>query len=87
MKRLSFGINSAAELFHEEIRKTLSDIANCRNTYDDIIVYGRDQAEHNEALFRVLQRLSDCGLTLKREKASSTSQKLSSSGIFSAKRA
>jgi len=68
MKRLSFGINSAAELFHEEIKKTLSDISNCKNTYDDIIVYGRNQAEHNEALFRVLQRLSDCGLTLKREK-------------------
>jgi hypothetical protein len=31
-------------------------------------MYGRDQAEHNEALFRVLQRLEDCGLTLKREK-------------------
>ena len=45
MKRLSFGINSAAELFHEEIRKTLSDIANCRNTYDDIIVYGQNLAE------------------------------------------
>ena len=68
MKRLSFGINSAAELFHEEIRKTLSDIPNCRNTYDDIIIYGRNQEEHNEALFRVLQRFADCGLTLKREK-------------------
>lgn len=68
MKRLNFGTNSAAELFQEEVRKTISDITNCRNTYDDIIVYGKNQQEHNEALFRVLQRFADCGLTFKREK-------------------
>ena len=62
MKRLNVGTNSAAELFHEEVRKTLSDINNCENIYDDIIVYGRDQKEHNQALIRVLQRLKDCGL-------------------------
>ena len=84
MKRLSFGINSAAELFHEEIRKTLSDISNCRNTYDDIIIYGRNQAEHNEALFRVLQRLADCGLTLKPEKCEFNKQDIKFFGyIFS----
>ena len=68
MKRLNFGTNSAAELFHEEVKKTLSDIPNCQNIYDDIIVYGRDQEEHNKAVMRVLQRLQDCGLTLKQEK-------------------
>lgn len=68
MKRLNFGINSAAELFHEEVRRTLSDISNCENIYDDIIVYGRDQKEHNQAFIMVLQRLEDCGLTLKKEK-------------------
>ena len=68
MKRLNFGTNSAAELFQEEVRKTISDIENCRNTYDDLIIYGRTQQEHNEALFRVLQRFADCGLTFKREK-------------------
>ena len=68
MKRLNFGTNAAAELFQEEVRKSISDISNCYNTYDDIIVFGRDQKEHNEALFRILQRLADLGLTLKREK-------------------
>ena len=46
MKRLTFGINSASELFNEEIKKTISDIANCINIHDDIIVYGRTQKEH-----------------------------------------
>ena len=68
MKRLNFGTNSAAELFHEEIKKTLSDIPNCENIYDDILIYGRNQEEHNKALMQVLQRLQDCGLTLNKDK-------------------
>ncbi len=47
LKRLNFGTNSVAELLHEEVRKTLSDINNSEDIYDDIIVYGRDQKEHN----------------------------------------
>ena len=67
-KRLSFGINSAAEVFHEEIHQTLSDIPNVSNIYDDIIVYGKTQEEHNIALCRALQHLQDCGLTLNKDK-------------------
>ena len=43
-KRLNFGTNSAAELFHQEISQTLVDITNNTNVdniYDDIIIYGR----------------------------------------------
>ena len=42
MRRLNIGTNSAAELFHEEVRRTLSDISNCESIYDDNIVDGRD---------------------------------------------
>ena len=41
-KRLSFGTNSAAELFHEEISQLIVDIHNADNLYDDIIVYGKN---------------------------------------------
>ena len=63
-RRLTFGTNSAAEVFHNEMANTLSDIQNADNIYDDIIVYGRTQQEHDVALIRVLQRFADCGLTL-----------------------
>ncbi|CAB4003123.1 Transposon Ty3-I Gag-Pol poly [Paramuricea clavata] len=63
-KRLNFGTNSAAELFHEEISQCLIDIDNADNLYDDIIVYGKTQQEHDIALAQVLQRFEDCGLTL-----------------------
>ena len=67
-KRLNFGTNSAAELFHQEISQTLVDIDNADNLYDDILVHGKTQLEHDIALAQVLQRLEDCGLTLGRKK-------------------
>ena len=63
-KRLNFGTNSAAELFHQEICQTLVDITNADNIYDDIIIYGRSKREHDIALEQTLQRFQDCGLTL-----------------------
>ena len=61
--RLNFGTNSAAELFHEEIRKKLADIFNCFNIYDDILVYGCMKEEHDTALTRLLERLKEIGIT------------------------
>ena len=63
-KRLNFGTNSAAELFHQEVSQTLVDITNADNIYDDIIIYGRSKREHDIALEQTLQRFQDCGLTL-----------------------
>ena len=63
-KRLIFGANAAAELFHEEIRRSLADIEGVINIYDDMLVFGKTQLEHDYALARVLQRLEDLGLTL-----------------------
>jgi hypothetical protein len=67
-KRLIFGANAAAELFHEEIRRSIADIERVMNIYDDMLVYGNTQIEHDFALARILQRMSDLGLTLVRPK-------------------
>ena len=66
--RLTFGINAAAEVFHEEIHQTLADIPSVRDMYDDILIYGKTERKHNLALIRVLQRLQDFGLTLNLQK-------------------
>ena len=63
-KCLNFGTNSAAEQFNEEISQIMPDIENADNIYDDILVYGKTQKEHNVVFEQVLQRLEDCGLTL-----------------------
>ena len=67
-KRLIFGINAASELFQQAISQVLSDIDGVRNISDDIIVYGQNQAQHDKRLLAVIERLSECGLTVNRSK-------------------
>ena len=84
MKCLSFGINSASELFNEEIKKTISDIANCINVHDDIIVYGRTQKEHNEALLPglSLKILQFCTVYSKIQKDARVYPRVSVTGLY-----
>lgn len=67
-KRLSFGINAAAEKFQDVIASAISDIPNTKNISDDIICYGRSPEEHDKALHKLLQRCSDLNLTLNKAK-------------------
>ena len=46
-KRLSFGINSAAEEFQFQIQTVLQGVQGARNVSDDIIVFGKSRAEHD----------------------------------------
>ena len=69
-KRLIFGINAASEIFQNEIAKLLVGLPGCKNISDDIIVYGRDEKEHDENLRRVLTRLEENNAKLNREKCS-----------------
>lgn len=62
--RLNFGTVVAQEIFHEEIKKTIAGLKGARNIVDDIIVYGRTQKDHDQALKDTLERLRDNGLTL-----------------------
>lgn len=67
-KRLPFGINAASEIFQEKIRELLSGLPGCKNISDDIIVFGKDQEEHNKNLRGVLQRLKENNLRLNKDK-------------------
>ena len=62
-KRLSFGINSAAEIFKKSIEEVLQGIDGVRNISDDIILFGKNQSGHNDALQAVLQRMRENSLT------------------------
>jgi hypothetical protein len=46
-KRLIFGISSAAEKFQAIIRDSLDELQGVEHISDDIIIYGKDQAEHD----------------------------------------
>ena len=67
-KRLIFGLSSASEVYQHIIQRTLAGIPGARNISDDILVFGKDQADHDKQLALTLTRLQDKGLTLNREK-------------------
>lgn len=67
-KRLRFGIHSAAEVFQKKITEIISDIEGAANDQDDIIVFGKDNEQHDQALKQVLDRVRESGLKLNKEK-------------------
>ena len=67
-KRLSFGINAAAEKFQNVIASAISDIPNVKNISDDVIIYGANVQEHDKALHAVLARFQELNLTLRKDK-------------------
>ena len=67
-KRLNYGTVSAQEEFDHGIKQTLAGVPGFANISDDIIVYGKDTADHNKKVRAVLKRLSDVHLTLNKKK-------------------
>lgn len=67
-KRLLFGISCAPEKFQKVIEQILSDCEFSINFIDDIIVFGRNEEEHDEALSKVLAKLREYGVLLNQSK-------------------
>ena len=65
---MPFGISAAPELFQRQMTKILEDLEGVASMMDDILVFGRNEGEHNERLKRVLRRLEESGMTLNRGK-------------------
>ena len=58
-KRLHYGTKSAAETFQPMLQTSLQD---------DVILFGKDMKEHNQALEACLKRMSENNLTLNLDK-------------------
>ena len=81
--RVTFDIKSTRKVFHEELRQTLPDIPNVDNIYDNILISGHNQAEHDLAQCQVLQRLANCRLTLKLPKCVFDKPRINFFGVIS----
>ena len=64
-KRLPYGIASAPAVFQKLMGNILSGIPNVVSCPDDILVTGKDDAEHLTTLTAVFNRLQQFGLRLK----------------------
>ncbi len=66
--RLNFGTNSASEIFQNIISEQLRDIPGAFNISDDVVVFGKTQADHEKALKASFQKFADVNLTLNKSK-------------------
>ena len=48
--RLMFGKNSAHDLHQRIIQQTIQDVPGCKNLADDIIIYAKNQHDHDKTL-------------------------------------
>lgn len=80
--RLPFGITSAPEHFQARMTEMLEGCKNVVCHMDDVLVWGRDEKEHNECLEAVLRRIRASGMTLNKEKCIFQAQKIKFLGHY-----
>ena len=61
--KLPFGISSAPEHFQRRMSELLTGLQGVLCHMDDILVFGRDDTEHNQRLEAVLKRVEEAGAT------------------------
>ncbi|TMS32149.1 hypothetical protein L596_000031 [Steinernema carpocapsae] len=69
-QRLPFGIKTAPGLFQRIMDETLAGIQGATAYLDDIIIIGRNEADHRKNLYDVLQRLEEAGFRIRLDKCS-----------------
>lgn len=74
-KRLNFGTNSVSKIFQKTISSIIGGIPDVKNI-SKIIVYRKNQKEHDIALNKVFSSLHRDGLTLNKEKCEFTKTEL-----------
>jgi len=67
-KRLPFGISSAPEIFQREMKKVFVGLPGTVRQMDDILIYTRNQREHDDQLEQVLKKFQESEITLNVEK-------------------
>ena len=66
--RVPFGIISASEIFQRVMSQMVEDIDGSEAVMDDIVVWGKDQAEHDMRLKQVMNKAKACGLKFNKGK-------------------
>ena len=74
--KLPFGISSAPEHFQKRMSQILDGLEGVVCQMDDVLVFGKDQQQHDTRLTAVLRRIQKAGVTLNREKCEFSKTKL-----------
>lgn len=80
--RLPFGLCNAPDLFQEVLqRKILGGCKGCKNYLDDILIFGKTKAEHDENLAEVRAKLANHNVKINQSKCVFGSQKVTFLGF------
>ena len=66
--RLPFGISSAPEVFQKAINQVFEGLDGVAVIVDDILVWGKDDQEHDQRVLSMLERARQANFKLKKEK-------------------
>ena len=66
--RMPFGISSASEIWQRSMEEEFGDIEGAEIIVDDLVVWGRNDEEHDKRLEQVLERALKSGLKLNKKK-------------------
>ena len=66
--KLPFGISSAPEHFQKRMSTILDGLVGVLCLMDDILIFGKDQKEHDVRLTTALERIQAAGVTLNKDK-------------------
>ena len=66
--RLIFGVKSASEIYNETIKNSFANCPGVVNIYDNIVVHGKNEKEHDANLEIFLEKMATLGLTANRKK-------------------
>ena len=67
-KRLPFGLNSANEVFQKQVSQVFGGIKGVKVMYDDVLVFGATEEEHNARLRAALDKARHHGVKLNKGK-------------------
>ena len=63
-----FGLSSMQEIFNKKMDNIVEDLEGVAKSTDDFLVYGKNKAEHDSRLRRLLSRFRENNVTLNKEK-------------------
>ena len=66
--KLPFGISCVPELFQQRMNKIVDGLEGVVCQMDDILVFGANQAEHDQRLISTLERIEAARMTLSKDK-------------------
>ena len=66
--RLPYGLSVSTEIFGKKLLKAVQDLPGVLCIADDLVIHGKDTAEHDKHLRKLLEKFEKLGVKLNKDK-------------------